>query len=110
MREYEAKGIERKFPYCDYEYVGKSEWSFAYASDKFEVVRGKVADIPFSSEAPAVTVKATVKPISWGLEEGFETVCAKVPESREPMGEAREISLYPYGCAKLRMTELPLIK
>jgi len=110
MREYEAKGIERKFPYCDYEYVGKSEWSFAYASDKFEVVRGKVADIPFSSEASAVTVKATVKPINWGLEEGFETVCAKVPESREPIGEAREINLYPYGCAKLRMTELPLIK
>jgi len=43
-------------------------------------------------------------------EEGFETVCAKVPESREPIGEAREINLYPYGCAKLRMTELPLIK
>ena len=110
MLEYEAKGIERKFPYCDYEYVGKSEWSFGYASDKFEVVRGAVADIPFSSEAPAVTVKATVKPIEWGLEEGFETVCAKLPESRESAGEAREISLYPYGCAKLRMTELPMVK
>ncbi len=110
MREYELKGIERKFPYCDYEYVGKSEWSFGYASDKFEVVRGKVADIPFSSEAPAVTVKATVKPIEWGLEEGFERVCAKNPESTEPVGEAREIELYPYGSAKLRMTELPLVK
>jgi len=110
MHEYEAKGVERKFPYCDYEYVGKSEWSFGYASDKFEVMRGKVADIPFSSESPAVTVKASVKPIEWGFEEGFETVCAKQPESREPIGEAKDIKLYPYGCAKLRMTEMPLLK
>ena len=110
MHEYTAKDVERKFPYCDYEYVGKSEWSFGYASDKFEVVRGEVADIPFSSEKPAVTVKASVKPIAWGLEDGFETVCAKVPESREAVGDAREIALYPYGCAKLRMTELPMVK
>ena len=68
-----------------------------------------VSAIPFSGEEPPVTVKAQVKQINWGMAEGYETVCAKVPESLEPVSAAREIELYPYGCAKLRMTELPVI-
>ena len=65
--------------------------------------------IPFSSQNPPVIVKAKVKKISWGFEDGYNTVCAKVPESRTPLEEEKEIELYPYGSAKLRMTELPLI-
>ena len=29
--------------------------------------------------------------------------------SREALGDEEEITLYPYGCAKLRMTEIPKI-
>ena len=29
MLEYERGGVERKFPYCDYEYLPLSEWSYA---------------------------------------------------------------------------------
>ena len=32
------------------------------------------------------------------------------PKSRKPKGEPISVELYPYGCAKLRMTEMPLIK
>lgn len=109
MFEYEKDGVERKFPYCDYELVPKSEWSYGYCSKELTVQNNGVSDIPFSSENPPVVIKTTVKKINWGLEDGYETVCAKVPESTEPVGEAKEISLYPYGCAKLRMTELPII-
>lgn len=109
MFEYERDGVERKFPYCDYELVPKSDWNYAYCSSHLHVERNAVSDTPFSSEKPAVTVKTTVKKINWGLEDGYETVCAKIPESREPIGEEEQITLYPYGCAKLRMTELPKI-
>ena len=109
MHEYTAKGIERKFPYCDYEYIPKSDWSYAYSSDSFTLELREISDIPFSSETPPVVVKAKVKKIDWGFEDGFDTVCAKIPESRLPLGEEEEIELYPYGAAKLRMTELPLI-
>ena len=69
-----------------------------------------MGSVPFSSEKPSVVLKATVIPIDWGLEDGFDTVCAKTPANRLPIGDAREVELYPYGCAKLRMTELPFIQ
>ncbi|MDD7740410.1 MAG: glycoside hydrolase family 127 protein, partial [Lachnospiraceae bacterium] len=35
MHEYEKDGVERKFPYCDYEYLPISDWNYAYTSDEF---------------------------------------------------------------------------
>jgi len=109
MYEYERKGVERKFPYCDYEYIPKSDWGYAFSSFDFKINRKEVTDIPFSSEKPPVTLTARMRKISWGLEDGYEHVCAKLPESRTPISDELEIELYPYGCAKLRMTEMPLI-
>lgn len=109
MVEYEKDGVERKYPYCDYEYIPKSEWSYAYSSPFVTLEKCEISDVPFSSKKPPVVVKAKVKNIAWGFENGYETVCAKVPESTTPLGEEKEIELYPYGCTKLRMTELPLI-
>ena len=109
MLEYEKNGIERRHPYCDYEYIPQSDWNYAYASPFFDLERRHLSDVPFSSEAPPVVIKAEVKKIPWGLKEGYESVCAKVPSSTDPITEAETVELYPYGCAKLRMTELPLI-
>ena len=41
---------------------------------------------------------------------GYDTVCAKIPESTKPVGDIRDIELYPYGSAKLRVTEIPKIQ
>ncbi len=109
MLEYEKDGVERKFPYCDYHFMPASDWNYAYSDDEFAVQRKEIGDVPFSSVNPPVTLTAKVKKINWGLEEGYEEVCAKVPVSREPISEEQEITLYPYGCAKLRMTEIPLL-
>ena len=110
MFEYVKDGVERKFPYCDYEYIPQSDWNFAYADTALKVENRAVNEIPFSSQEPPVVIRAKVKKINWGLEDGYETVCAKVPEFREPISEEQEMLLYPYGCAKLRMTEIPLLK
>ena len=69
----------------------------------------EISDIPFSSKNPPVTMTAKMKQIPWGLAERHENVCAKVPESRTPISDEKEIELYPYDCAKLRMTEMPII-
>lgn len=109
MYEYERNGVERKFPYCDYEYIPRSDWNYAYADTALALEYCNVSDIPFSGENPPVVIRANVRRINWGLEDGYETVCAKVPESRAPISDRQEILLYPYGCAKLRMTEIPLL-
>ncbi len=109
MLEYESYKVVRKYPYCDYEYIPKSEWNYAYSSPLLKLEKREISDVPFSSEKPPVVVKAKVQNIPWGFENGYESVCAKTPESTVPLGEEKNIELYPYGCAKLRMTELPLI-
>lgn len=110
MYEYEKDSVERKFPYCDYEYIPASDWNYAYCGMDFEFEKRDISKIPFSSQNPPVVMKAYVKQIEWGFEDGYETVCAKTPISRTPIGERKEMELYPYGCAKLRMTELPIVE
>ena len=110
MLEYERNGVERKFPYCDYELHPTSDWNYGYCGGSLEVNRNAVGAIPFSSENPPVTVRTRVQKIDWGYADGYDTVCDKVPQSREPISEPEEIILHPYGCAKLRMTELPILE
>ena len=109
MHEYVRDGVERKFPYCDYEYIPESPWNYAYSGTALELETRRTGRVPFSSDEPPVTVKAHAQKIDWGFEKGYDTVCAKVPHSRVPIGQPEELRLYPYGCAKLRMTELPLL-
>ncbi len=107
--EYVRNGVERKYPYCDYEYRCAGEWSFAYSGDSISAEERTPGEVPFSSSEPPVVLKTKAVPIGWGLEDGFETVCAAYPQSTEPLDTEREIELWPYGCAKLRMTQLPKI-
>lgn len=108
MHEYENNGVERKYPYCDYEYIGNSEWRYGFSDTALKREFRSVSACPFSSENPAVTVKAKVKRIAWEYEDGFDSVAAKLPADRHPCGEEETVLLYPYGSAKLRMTELPM--
>ena len=110
MLEYTRDNVERKFPYCDYELIPTSHWAYAYCRSPLKLVKREVSDIPFSESHPPVTVSAKAAPIDWGYEDGYDAVCAKKPVSQKPVAEPVTLELIPYGCAKLRMTELPLIK
>ena len=110
MQEYEKNGVERKFPYCDYEYVPKSDWNYGFSSPEFRLEPREISDVPFSGSKPPVVVKAKLQKIGWGLEDRYETVCAKIPHSIAPISEEEELELYPYGCARLRMTEMPFVE
>lgn len=107
MREYTKKGVERKFPYCDYQFVPQTPWNYGYSDDDFAVKFNGIGDIPFSQENPPVTIKANMQKINWGLKFPYRSVARKIPKSRTPVSAAEKIDLCPYGCAKLRMTEMP---
>ena len=109
MKEYTRKGVERKFPYCDYQFIPKSDWNYAFCDMNFEVCLKEVGDVPFSESAPAVTIRANMKKINWGLKFPYRSICARTPKSRKPISDTKRIELYPYGCSRLRMTEMPLI-
>lgn len=107
MSEYVRDGVERKFPYCDYEIFAKSKWNYAFAGDKFDLSLNDGFDLPFSTVNPPVSVSAQMSEIDWGLEDGYTNVCARTPKSREPIGAPQTVRLIPYGCTSLRMTEMP---
>lgn len=108
MHEYTRDGVERKFPYCDYELIPQSDWNYAFGSDKLETEYRTVGDFPFSESEPPVLLKASVCKIDWGFADGYESVCDKIPHSTNPLSNPEAAELYPYGCAKLRMTEMPI--
>ncbi len=109
MREYTKKGVERKFPYCDYQFVPKTPWNYGYADSDFEIIRNKISDIPFSQDNPPVSIKANMRQLDWGLKFPYKSIARKTPKSRKPISEVQKIELCPYGCARLRMTEMPLV-
>lgn len=110
MHEYVRDNVERKYPYCDWEYVGHDKWNYGFVSDQFEVEERPISDMPFSSQQPALVLKTAMAQVPWALEEGYETVCARVPASHHAIAPVENKVLYPYGCAKLRMTEMPLLQ
>ena len=110
MREYVKKGVERKFPYCDYQFVPTSNWNYGYSDESFSVNFNGIGDVVFSQEKPPVTIKANMQQINWGLKFPYRSIARKTPKSTQPISNIQEIELCPYGCARLRMTEMPILK
>lgn len=105
--EYVRNGVERRFPYCDYELSTDESWNYAFADETFTVSEHPIEDIPFSFANPPVSINAALVPVEWPFEHG---ACAIEPVSRRPLGPLEHKVLIPYGCAKLRMTEMPVEK
>ena len=109
MKEYTKKGVERKFPYCDYQLIPKTPWNYGFANEDLKVCYNAFDGAPFSETKPSVTINANMQQINWGLKFPYRSICRKTPKSRVPVSDIQEIELYPYGCSRLRMTEMPIL-
>jgi hypothetical protein len=93
------------YPYCDFYVHPRSDWNYAFISNRFTINEHNF-DIPFSTKNPPVSITAEMVQIPWNFNNG---VCAAIPDSREPISEKQSVKLIPYGCTSLRMTEMPCI-
>ena len=106
--EYTRADVERKFPYCDYELYPESEWNYGFAEEAaFTVRENPLGEYPFASDRPPVEIMAMLAPVDWPEEYG---VAAVEPRSRKALGAARAVKMIPYGSARLRMTEMPVVE
>ena len=78
----------------------------AWYQDVLAAVESEGDDYPFSEKAPRLTLKATLAPVDWDFADGYDNVSAEKPNSPRATGEAREMTLIPYGASMLRVTEL----
>ena len=105
--EYEKDGVERKAPYCDYHVTTDDPFGFGFAApaETAKITYLPAGGKPFDAAQPPAVAEILMAPVAW--KENFGR-CADAPESAKKTGEARLMRLIPYGCARLRMTEMPL--
>ncbi len=104
-REYTNNGVERVFPYCDYELNPLEDWGYGFSGGLSEPDEHMLGDTPFSPTHPPLSMTVDMAPVQWKSENG---ICALVPEGTKPVGDTVKKRLIPYGCTDLRMTEMPM--
>lgn len=110
MLEFTRDDVERKYPYCDYELIPQSAWNYGFADKTLTVEEKEISAIPFSATAPALCIHVSLAPVQWEWADGYDTVPAVRPASAKGIGPVAPMVLIPYGCAKLRMTEMPMVR
>ncbi|MBL9127223.1 MAG: glycoside hydrolase family 127 protein, partial [Verrucomicrobiales bacterium] len=105
----------RELPHGDFEVHGTSPWNYGLLvneddpSKSFAFEERPVGERPFSPEGAGVQARAKGRRLpQWKLEHGWAGETPVSPQtSNEPI---EELTLLPYGCAKLRVTEFPRLK
>lgn len=110
----EWKHLRGEAPHNDFEVLPTTPWNYAVALDavapesSFRFEELPVGDCPFDPAAPPMRafVKGRLLP-GWGIEHNAAAPPPQSPvTSEEPV---TEMELIPYGCAKLRITEFPVL-
>jgi len=96
-----------EYSHGDWELYPLSNWNYAISENGLKAEEGHVSGIPFSSAHPPVSVKAKGREVrNWVAANG----CIPDFPADPVFGNSESLLLIPYGCAKLRMTELPVVE
>ncbi|MBQ4337220.1 MAG: hypothetical protein IJC34_08510, partial [Lentisphaeria bacterium] len=95
------------FNYCDYELFAEESWNYGFAGNEFQYEEQEMGEVPFSEKNPPCVIYTDMQQIPWQLNENSVGVAAPLPESCKGIAPVERKKLIPYGCTKLRMTEMP---
>ena len=105
----------RELPHADWEVHPTTPWNYALILDQatldddVKFAEAPVGGCPFSADQPPVRATVCGRRLpEWEMKDGSAADAPQSPvASSEPL---EELTLIPYGCAKLRITEFPVLR
>lgn len=103
----------REAPHCDYEIYPETPWNYGLCIDKDNPESGlefeelPIGECPFSPDGAPVIAKALGRQVDWSSENG---AASPKPQMSWVSDNTERITLIPYGCTNLRITEMPIVK
>jgi len=90
----------------DYCVFADSDWNYALSlQDGADAEEAELKNVPYNKKNPPVRIHMKAKKVpSWRLENGNTT---EIPDKQEITGETEDVSLIPFGCTNLRISQFP---